>query len=59
MSEFSLSEINDRIAKESTFIDPLRSSIGEVIVGQDELINKILIKLFFFWMVDNHYVGLE
>ena len=43
MSEFSLSEINDRIAKESTFIDPLRSSIGEVIVGQDELINKILI----------------
>ncbi len=45
MSEFSLSEINDRIAKESTFIDPLRSSIGEVIVGQDELINKILIGL--------------
>ena len=45
MSEFSLSEINDRIAKESAFIDPLRSSIGEVIVGQDELINKILIGL--------------
>ena len=45
MSEFSLSEINNRIAKESTFIDPLRSSIGEVIVGQEELINKILIGL--------------
>lgn len=45
MSEFSLSEINERIAKESKFIDPLRSSIGEVIVGQDELINKILIGL--------------
>ena len=45
MTEFSLSEINDRITKESTFIDPLRASIGEVIVGQDELINKILIGL--------------
>jgi len=45
MSEFSLSEINDRIAKESKFIEPLKSSIGEVIVGQDDLINKILIGL--------------
>jgi MoxR-like ATPase len=45
MSEFSLSEINDRIVKESAFIDPLRQSVGEVIVGQDELINKILIGL--------------
>ena len=45
MSEFSLSEINDRIAKESKFIEPLKSSIGEVIVGQEDLINKILIGL--------------
>ena len=45
MSEFSLSEINDRIAKESIFIDPLKASIGEVIVGQEDLINKILIGL--------------
>ena len=45
MSEFSLSEINDRIAKESKFIEPLKSSIGEIIVGQDDLINKILIGL--------------
>ena len=45
MSEFSLTEINDQIAKESAFIEPLRSSIGEVIVGQDEIINKILIGL--------------
>lgn len=45
MPEFSLSEINDRIAKESKFIDPLKASIGEVIVGQDDLINKILIGL--------------
>ena len=45
MSEFSLSKINDRISKESEFINPLRKSIGQVIVGQDELINKILIGL--------------
>ncbi len=45
MTEFSLSEINDRIAKESKFIDPLKASIGEVIVGQEDLINKILIGL--------------
>ena len=45
MSEFSLSKINDRISKESKFIEPLRKSIDEVIVGQDELINKILIGL--------------
>ena len=45
MTEFSLSEINDRIAKESKFIDPLKSSIREVIVGQEDLINKILIGL--------------
>jgi MoxR-like ATPase len=45
MSEFSLSEINDRIVKESAFIDPLRQSVGEVIVGQEALINKILIGL--------------
>jgi len=45
MSEFSLSKINDRISKESEFIEPLRKSIDEVIVGQDELINKILIGL--------------
>ena len=45
MSEFSLSKINDRISKESEFIEPLRKSIDEVIIGQDELINKILIGL--------------
>ena len=39
------SKINDRISKESEFINPLRKSIDQVIVGQDELINKILIGL--------------
>ena len=45
MSKFSLSEINDQILKKSTFIEPLKKSIAEVIVGQDELIDKLLIGL--------------
>tara|TARA_B100001142_G_scaffold253242_1_gene253905 strand:+ start:2049 stop:3044 length:996 start_codon:yes stop_codon:yes gene_type:complete len=43
MEKFSLSEINDKITKDSKFIPSLRDSIGEVIVGQHELIDKILI----------------
>tara|TARA_S200000501_G_scaffold108296_1_gene101658 strand:- start:13521 stop:14531 length:1011 start_codon:yes stop_codon:yes gene_type:complete len=43
MKKFSLSEINDRIAKDSKFVPSLRDSIAEVIVGQHELIDKILI----------------
>ena len=43
MEKFSLSEINDRIAKDSKFVPSLRDSIAEVIVGQHELIDKILI----------------
>jgi len=43
MKKFSLSEINDRIAKDSKFVPTLRDSIAEVIVGQHELIDKILI----------------
>ena len=45
MPEFSLSEINERISKQSKFIDNLKKSISEVIVGQNELIDKILIGL--------------
>ena len=45
MSKFSLSKINEQIAKESTFVDSLKKSISEVIVGQSELIDKILIGL--------------
>ncbi|NQV36628.1 MAG: MoxR family ATPase [Candidatus Marinimicrobia bacterium] len=43
MSDFSLSEINERIARESTFVDDLKRALSTVIVGQQELINKILI----------------
>jgi MoxR-like ATPase len=45
MADFSLTEINDRIARESQFIDPLKKALAEVIVGQEELLNKILVGL--------------
>ena len=45
MSEFSLTEINERIARESTFVDDLKKALGLVIVGKDDLINRILIGL--------------
>ncbi|MFQ6676942.1 MAG: AAA family ATPase [Fidelibacterota bacterium] len=45
MSEFSLTEINERIARESAFLDGLKKEIGQVIVGQQDLINRILIGL--------------
>ena len=45
MSEFSLTEINERISRESTFVDDLKKALGLVIVGQDDLINRILIGL--------------
>ena len=45
MSEFSFTEINERIARESTFVDDLKKALGLVIVGQNDLINRILIGL--------------
>ncbi len=53
-TQFSLSEINDRIAKESAFIDPLKRALATVIVGQEELIDKILIS-----MLANGHILLE
>ena len=43
MSEFSLTEINDKISRTSVFIDELKKTINRIIVGQNELINNILI----------------
>ena len=45
MSDFSLTEINDRISKASTFIDDLKKGMNSSILGQEELINKILIAI--------------
>ena len=42
MTDFSLTDTNDRIAKASTFIDNLKKGMNSAILGQEELINKIL-----------------
>ena len=54
MSDFSLSEINDKISKASSFIDDLKKGMSGVILGQDELINKIIIS-----MLSNGHILLE
>ena len=45
MSDFSLSEINDKISRSSSFIDDLKKGMNQVILGQDELISKIIISI--------------
>tara|TARA_B100001559_G_scaffold317088_1_gene321656 strand:+ start:234 stop:1229 length:996 start_codon:yes stop_codon:yes gene_type:complete len=43
MSEFSLSAINERILESSKFVKPLRENLKKVVIGQEELLNKIII----------------
>ena len=43
MSEFSLSAINERILESSRFVKPLRENLEKAVVGQEELLNKIII----------------
>ena len=54
MSDFSLTEINERISKSSNFIDNLKQGMSQVILGQEELVNKILIS-----MLANGHILLE
>ena len=54
MNEFSLTEINERISKSSLFVDELKNSLNKIIVGQHELIDKILIS-----MLANGHILLE
>ena len=43
MSDFSLSAINDRISEVSGFVQPLRDNLNKIIIGQEKLIDKIII----------------
>lgn len=45
MTNFNLAEVNDRILKESAFIDDLYNGLAQKIVGQKEVVNKIFIGL--------------
>ena len=43
MSDFNLSAINERINKFSSFVQPLQNNLNRIVVGQKELLNKIII----------------
>ena len=45
MKEFNLTVVNEKISKESEFVDDLRKAFSRIIIGQKELINKIIISL--------------
>ena len=45
MSNFDLAVVNDRIAQESAFIDGLQAEIGRVVVGQQYMVQRLLIGL--------------
>ena len=49
-----MTEINDKISQTSAFVDELKKTMNQIIVGQDELINKILIG-----MLANGHILLE
>ena len=45
MAHFDLAVVNERIAKESAFVDELLGEIGRVVVGQKYMIERLLIGL--------------
>ena len=54
MNKSALDRLNSKIAKKSTFVKDLKEGIGKVIVGQEELIDKILISV-----ISNGHILLE
>ena len=50
MEQFSLSKVNEVVTKKSQFIEQLRKNIRKVIIGQDQLIDKIIIAI----LADGH-----
>ena len=45
MSNYDLTHIKDSIEKESKFIQDIHDSIRKVIIGQDDLIEKLLLAI--------------
>lgn len=45
MADFDLAQVSERIRVESAFIDELRSEIGRVVVGQNYMIDRLMIGL--------------
>ena len=45
MNDFSLTELNEKISHRSKFVADLKNGMSNVIAGQDELINKLIIAM--------------
>jgi MoxR-like ATPase len=45
MTDFDIAAVNERIAKESQFVDELMTEIGKVVVGQRYMVERLLIGL--------------
>ena len=45
MENVNIKELNDRIQRESAFVDMLSLEMGKVIVGQKQLVENLLIGL--------------
>ena len=45
MSDFDIAAVNERIEKESRFVDDLMKEIGQVVVGQRYMVERLLIGL--------------
>ena len=43
--DFSIQQINDRVAAESAFVDRLRGELARVLVGQEEMVDGLMIGL--------------
>ncbi len=52
MENFSLTQLNEKIVKESAFIDDLRNALAQKIVGQKEIVNKLSLA---YWPMDICY----
>ena len=50
MNDFSLTELNEKISDRSKFVADLKNGMSDVIAGQDELINKLIIAM----LADGH-----
>tara|TARA_A100001037_G_scaffold126051_2_gene114239 strand:- start:7323 stop:8318 length:996 start_codon:yes stop_codon:yes gene_type:complete len=46
MNNTDLNKLNEKINEKSKFLDSILAEISKIIVGQDEIVNKILIGLF-------------
>ena len=43
--EMDIKELNDLIQKESSFVDLIKIEMGKVIVGQNQMVERLLIGL--------------